>query len=255
MTPPLPPPAQDAGPDPTGPSRPPAPPEPDQEAVPESPGPFEGSRTPAEVWRAPSTLGKDGPVPASPDPLLPARELQRSHDAIPRHLQPHAWSVAAKGSESIARPETVDRGAEQVSPVHGAAITQAPIGAGLAPASHGAAFGGVRGSLALGMEAQLVDRLAERFLEQREAPTFHRKERAAYKEMLEQVSWTALEPKVAQDLALLLSKHWLAPVTANEALRAFRRCLHQILCDERVVDIVENQMTHHFGRTCGPGLS
>ena len=23
-----------------------------------------------------------------------------------------------------------------------------------------------------------------------------------------------------------------------EALRAFRRCLHQILCDERVVDIV-----------------
>eukprot|EP00439_Symbiodinium_sp_Y106_P049845 s5_g6.t1 len=67
----------------------------------------------------------------------------------------------------------------------------------------------------------------------------------------EKVSWTALEPKVAQDLALLLSKHWLAPVTANEALRAFRRCLHQILCDERVVDIVENQMAHHFGRACG----
>ncbi|CAE7401246.1 unnamed protein product, partial [Symbiodinium sp. KB8] len=76
VTPPLPPPAQDAGPDPTGPLRPPAPPEPDQEAVPASPGPFEGSRqgfslplkpvpvlpTPAEVWRAPSTLGKEGPA-------------------------------------------------------------------------------------------------------------------------------------------------------------------------------------------------
>ncbi|OLP74982.1 hypothetical protein AK812_SmicGene45311, partial [Symbiodinium microadriaticum] len=76
-------------------------------------------------------------------------------EAIPRHLQPHAWSVAAKGSESIARPETADRGAEQVSPVHGAAITQAPIGWALSleTTQH---------------QAQLVDRLAERFLEQRE---------------------------------------------------------------------------------------
>lgn len=62
--------------------------------------------------------------------------------------------------------------------------------------------------------------------------------------------------------ALLLSKHFLAPVSPNEAgsgricgsvvvtlepgqamppcqaLRAFRRCLHTILCDERVLDIV-----------------
>jgi len=56
--------------------------------------------------------------------------------------------------------------------------------------------------------------------------------------MLEQVSWTALEPKAANDAALLLGKHFLAPVSANEALRAFRRCLHSILCDERVLDIV-----------------
>jgi len=66
--------------------------------------------------------------------------------------------------------------------------------------------------------------------------------------MLEQVSWTALEPKAANDAALLLGKHFLAPVSANEALRAFRRCLHSILCDERVLDIVEHQMTLHFSR-------
>eukprot|EP00439_Symbiodinium_sp_Y106_P058207 s5_g8.t1 len=186
LTPPLPPPpAEVAGEDPAGPLRPPAAPEPDHEAVPESPGPFEASRpglalplkpvpvlpTPAEVWRAPNTLGTEGPAPASPDPLLPAPELKRSHDAIPRHLQPHAWGVAAKGSEAMVQPEKTEGGAEQAPPVPGAAITQAPIGAGLAPASYGGAFGGARGSLALGMEAQLVDRLAERFLEQREAPT------------------------------------------------------------------------------------
>jgi len=104
----------------------------------------------------------------------------------------------------------------------------------------------------MGVEAELVEQLLHRFVLEHKAPTLQRRERAAYKEMLEQVSWTALESKAANDAALLLSKHFLAPVSPSEALRAFRRCLHTILCDERVLDIVEHQMTLHFSRLGKP---
>lgn len=112
-------------------------------------------------------------------------------------------------------------------------------------------FGGARGPLEPGLEAQLVERLAQRFVLDRKAPTLEKRERSAYKEMLQQVAWTALEPLAAQEAASLLSRRWLAPVSSVETLRAFRRCLHTILCDERVLDIVELQMAAHFSRAAG----
>lgn len=133
-----------------------------------------------------------------------------------------------------------------------AAAAQEPIGSGLEPVggcSHG--FGGARGPLAVGFEAQLVDQLAERFVLDRKAPLLEKRERMAYKEMLQQVSWNALEPTSARETSLLLSRRWLAPVSSTEALRAFRRCLHSILCDDRVLDIVEMQMAAHFSRRAG----
>lgn len=131
-------------------------------------------------------------------------------------------------------------------------MAQPLLGRGLAPVGSGpGGFGGARGPLVPSTEAQLVNRLAERFVLDRKAPLLERKERQAYKEMLQQVSWTALEPSLAQEAALLLSKRWFAPVSSTETLRAFRRCLHSILSDDRVLDIVEHQMALHFGRTAG----
>mmetsp|Transcript_58346 Transcript_58346/g.103701 ORF Transcript_58346/g.103701 Transcript_58346/m.103701 type:complete len:424 (-) Transcript_58346:32-1303(-) len=194
--------------------------------------------TSSAFWRAPDILEprsrSAGSVPA---PLSPPGTVPRTHDAVPRHLKPHAWDIASLGQEPVPPKEAMQTRA------------QPPLGRGLQPVAGGPqGFGGARGPLLPGAEAQLVERLACRFVLDRKAPTLEKKERAAYKEMLQQVSFTALEPSVAQEAALLISKRWLAPVSSTEALRAFRRCLHTILCDDRVLDIVEHQMTLHFGR-------
>merc|ERR1711862_988783 len=108
------------------------------------------------------------------------------------------------------------------------------------------------GAVPVGTEAQIIDRLARRFLLERQHLGPRRRERCAYQDMLKQVAWTALEPSDAQEVAALLSKRWLAAVSSTDALRAFRRCLHAILTDDRVLDIVEHQMTLHFRRFYEP---
>lgn len=185
-------------------------------------------------------------------PLPPTSTVPRTHDAVPRHHAPHAWDLASLGQEPPPpAPSEAWPAAAGLNP----AVEAAPLGraqppmAGLAPVGGGArGFGGARGPIAPGAEAQLVDRLAQRFVLDRRTPSLEKRERNAYQEMLQQVAWTALEPTAAQEASLLLSKRWLAPVSSAETLRAFRRCLHTILCDERVLDIVELQMASHFGR-------
>lgn len=202
-------------------------------------------------WRTPDILEPPPRCPAQPSEFaaLPpaAAGLQRGHDALARHLKPHGWDIASLGQEP---PSTAPK---QAWAAHATSLAaQPPLGHSLAPVGGGpGGFGGVRGALEFSTEAQLVNRLAERFVLDRKAPQLERKERQAYKEMLQQVSWTALEASQAQEAALLLSKRWLAPVSSTETLRAFRRCLHSILCDDRVLDIVEHQMVLHFGRTAG----
>eukprot|EP00931_Biecheleriopsis_adriatica_P017321 TRINITY_DN12461_c0_g1_i1.p1 TRINITY_DN12461_c0_g1~~TRINITY_DN12461_c0_g1_i1.p1 ORF type:complete len:459 (+),score=93.46 TRINITY_DN12461_c0_g1_i1:32-1378(+) len=204
-----------------------------------------------EHWRAPDVLEPSQPRPLSQSclatELTPPVTAPRAHDALPRHLKPHAWDIASLGQEP---PQPRVREAWAGTETSGGPQPQLPMS--LQPVNAGSqGFGGSRGLMAAGAEAQVVEQLAKRFVLDRKAPTLERRERAAYKEMLQQVSWTALEPSVAQEAAILLSKRWLAPVSSTEALRAFRRCLHSILCDERVLDIVEHQMTLHFGRAAG----
>lgn len=125
---------------------------------------------------------------------------------------------------------------------------------GLEPVGGGSGgFGGARSALSAGTEAQMVEQLAKRFVLDRKAPTAEQRERKAYQELLQQVAWTALEPIEAQEVALHLSRRWLAPVSACEALRTFRRCLHSILSDDRVLDIVELQMATHYRRRAATG--
>lgn len=201
-------------------------------------------------WRTPDILEPPSGYPALPSEsaaLPPAARLQREHDALPRHLKPHSWDIASLGQEPPSAVPKEAWAADGTLPV-----AQPLLGRGLAPVGSGpGGFGGARGPLVPSTEAQLVNRLAERFVLDRKAPLLERKERQAYKEMLQQVSWTALEPSLAQEAALLLSKRWFAPVSSTETLRAFRRCLHSILSDDRVLDIVEHQMALHFGRTAG----
>lgn len=113
--------------------------------------------------------------------------------------------------------------------------------------SGGRGFGAARGPLKPETEAQLVERLAERFISMGKG-TSERRERAAYKEMLVQVSATALETQDAEKAAMLLSQRLLVPVSSTEALRSFRRSLRSVLCDDRVLDMVEDDMSEHFAR-------
>eukprot|EP00435_Cladocopium_sp_Y103_P040339 s1834_g11.t1 len=179
--------------------------------------------TPVEQWRAPMEPQFDVPRP------LPFPEVGKPL----KH-----WDISAMAGPEPPSPQMSQADLPQRP------TTQPPMG-DLRPTD---GRGGSRSIAPVGVEAELVEQLLHRFVLEHKAPTLQRRERAAYKEMLEQVSWTALEPKAAHDAALLLGKHFLAPVSANEALRAFRRCLHTILCDERVLDIVEHQMTLHFSR-------
>lgn len=217
----------------------------------------------AAQWRA-DTLGSvrqgatfvavPGPrvtpsAPSGSGPLPPSVAAPRRHDAVPRHYKPHAWDLASLGQEAPAPREAwpPQQGGAGARPQ--GARGQAPLAGGLEPVGGGGGgFGGARGLLPAGAEAQLVERLAQRFILDRKAPSLERRERSAYQEMLQQVAWNALEPVAAQEVALLLSRRWLAPVSSTEALRAFRRCLHAILCDDRVLDIVELQMASHFSR-------
>jgi len=207
--------------------------------------------SPPQLWRAPEIFpGRS---------LSPPAAVPRTHDAVQRHLKPHAWDIASLGQDGHAirqawpaaqEPKVTEGSAARSS--GSMAQAQPPIGRGLMPVGGGAAgFGGARGPVNPGTEAQVVERLAKRFLLERKAPVAERKERAAYQEMLQQVAWTALEPAAAQEIALLLSRRWLTPVSAAETLRAFRRCVHTILTDDRVLDIVEHQMAHHFQRVTG----
>jgi len=190
-------------------------------------------------------------------PLPPATTVPRTHDAVPRHLASHAWDLASLGQEPPQIPREAWPQVGGSSASGGLSRAQPPLGSGLAPVGGGPrGFGGARGPLEPGLEAQLVERLAQRFVLDRKAPTLEKRERCAYQEMLQQVAWTALEPLAAQEAASLLSRRWLAPVSSVETLRAFRRCLHSILSDERVLDIVELQMAAHFSRHAaglGPG--
>jgi len=171
-----------------------------------------------------------GPPAASPRPLAAPAASPRARDAVPRHLKPHAWDLASLGQEPPPRQAWPEPAA--------------------APAATGARGRGPEaGALPAGTEAQLVERLAQRFVLGRKAPLQAQRERDAYRGMLQQVAWTALEPSAAQETALLLSQRWLEPVSSAETLRAFRRCLHAILCDDRVLDIVDHQMALHFSRT------
>lgn len=189
--------------------------------VPELPTPVEQWRTPME----PGVLGVQVRPPSEEEELAEKQEL--------RSCLVRAWDIAAMAGPEPRSPErevdTVARSKGDLS-----------------------RLGGPKSMAPMAVEAELVDALLARFVLEHKAPTLQRRERAAYKEMLEQVSWTALEPKAAKEAASLLSKHFLAPVSANEALRAFRRCLHSILCDERVLDIVEHQMTLNFSRLGKP---
>lgn len=194
--------------------------------------------TPVEQWRAPMELQFDAGPQEVPSGSLPPPEAVGG--ATGQVGKPSKWEISAMaGPESLASPKT-----SQADPPMMRPTTQPPMG-DLRPMN---GRGGSRSIAPVGVEAELVEQLLQRFVLEHKAPTLQRRERAAYKEMLEQVSWTALEPKAANDAALLIGKHFLAPVSANEALRAFRRCLHSILCDERVLDIVEHQMTLHFSR-------
>jgi len=205
---------------------------------------------PASSLLPPPPRGKEG---QPGQPLPPPAIVRRNQDSVQQHLKPHAWDLASLGQEAPqAQQAWTAAGAADGGVAErpgGRAHAQPPLGRGLEPMAGGArGFGGERGLLPPGTEAQLVERLAQRFVLDRKAPACKRRERSAYQEMLQQVAWTALEPSAAQEAALLLSQRWLQPVSPAEALRAFRRCLHAILCDERVVDIVEHQMTLHFGR-------
>uniref|UniRef100_A0A7S4QRQ1 Uncharacterized protein n=1 Tax=Alexandrium monilatum TaxID=311494 RepID=A0A7S4QRQ1_9DINO len=213
-----------------------------------------------EQWRAPDALDPavqeisllEFPVPLGlasqgpPQPLPRPASLPRAHDALPRHLQPHAWDLASLGQ---GRPRP--REAWPLADAGGARGFRV-TGSGTHPgsATRSATEGSSRAAAALPAvaEAQLVERLAQRFVLGREAPVHKRRARSAYQEMLQQVAWGALEPSAAQEVAALLSQHWLEPISPAEALRAFRRCIYSILTDERVLDIVEHQMALHFGR-------
>eukprot|EP00929_Paragymnodinium_shiwhaense_P088758 TRINITY_DN49076_c0_g1_i1.p1 TRINITY_DN49076_c0_g1~~TRINITY_DN49076_c0_g1_i1.p1 ORF type:complete len:539 (-),score=117.73 TRINITY_DN49076_c0_g1_i1:165-1781(-) len=200
---------------------------------------------PSSQWRAPDDLDAPGAR------LPPATMPRPAHDAVRRHLKPHVWDIAALGQEE---PRQAWADSQEASGLHHAALAQPPLGGAHTVVHGGAAgFGATKPPLPAGTEAALVDRLAQRFVLDRKAPTLQQRERAAYREMLQQVSWTALEPTAAHEASLLLGKRWLAPVSSTETLRAFRRCLHSILTDERVVDIVEHQMALHFSRTVGAG--
>jgi len=211
-------------------------------------------------WRVPHRLA----APSNHSGLQPdgssiptAAMAQRGHDAVPSHFKQHSWNLASIGQERHGLEEPLLRqawAAPMVSAGAGesrqsAPHAQPPLGGGLQPSvcSPGG-VGGVSTVIPVSVEAQLVDRLAQRFILERKAPAAERRERSAYEDMLSEVAWTALEPPAAQEAALLLSKKWLAPVTSTEVLRAFRRSLHSILTDERVLDVVEHQMDLHFGR-------
>lgn len=177
-------------------------------------------------------------------PLSPVAQASPGHDAVPRHLKAHAWDLASLGQEA-----PPPRQAWPLAPPAQSVADAWP----LQPNGGGArGFGGKPNILPAMTETQLVDVLAQRFLEQRRAPALEKRERAAYQEMLQQVAWTALEPASAQELASLLSQSSQAPVSSAEALRAFRRCLHAILTDDRVLDIIEHQMVLHFSRLARP---
>lgn len=217
----------------------------------------EDERSPVMQPPATAAGGAAAQIPSS-------TEVWRAPE-VPRHPKPHAWDLASLGQEEASRLASASAltaagypaaaasrcgGAQGVAPP--AVHAQLPLGRGLRPVGGGGrGFGGTSGSLGAGTEAAVVDNLAQRFVLDRKAPSLERRERAAYQEMLRQVAWTALEPTAAQEAALLLGKRWLAPVSSTETLRAFRRCLHSILTDERVLDIVEHQMTLHFSRTAG----
>lgn len=187
-----------------------------------------------------------GGLAAAPGASLPPVSSDRRHDAVPRHLKAHAWDLASLGQPGY--PELIHR-----RPAAGTSDAQhrpqPPLAPGAMELRGGGTrgFGGEQGPLASGVERQLVERLAQRYVLDRKAPSLEQRERLAYRDMMQQVAWTALEPSAAQEAALLLSKRWLAPVSSTEALRAFRRSLHAVLTDDRVIDVVEHQMAAHFG--------
>lgn len=194
----------------------------------------------------PASSLSQGGLPIAPGALPPPAFPDRRHDAMPRHFKAHAWDLASLGQPGY--PEPIHRRAHSGTSdaQYGAQLPLAP--SDLEPRGAGTrGFGGERGPLASGVERQLVERLAQRFVLDRKAPSLEQRERQAYRDMMQQVAWTALEPSAAQEASLLLSKRWLAPVSSTEALRAFRRSLHAVLTDDRVIDIVEHQMAAHFG--------
>jgi len=170
----------------------------------------------------------------------------RLHDAVPRHYKSSAWSLASQGAAM--QPGDYRSDLEETS----ARETQeAPRRSAATFASHAAVLNypslASRAELEQAAESILVGRLAEKFVKSRGTAALRQQQRLAYKEMLQQVAWTALEPASAQELALLLSKRWLAPVSSTEALRAFRRCVHSVLTEEYILDVVEQHMSRHFG--------
>lgn len=165
-------------------------------------------------------------------PLPPPEHSGAASSGVTPQLRQHTWPATPEGlSYPISRP-----------------VAQEPLGRHLehCPAGPRGAGGGIRGPFAAGTEEQLVDRLAQRFMIHRKSP--ERQERAALEAMLSQVAFTALEPRAADEMARLFGRRWLMPISSTEGLRAFRRCLHSILTDQRVLEIMEVQMHQHFGQ-------
>merc|ERR1712232_436112 len=197
---------------------------------------------------APATASK-APLRVIEEPGALAARPPRSHDAVASHLKPHSWELASKGQ------------ALTFTATSGGNASGSRDGGGGYPRSHEQArtdhhpcFGQTqapRDVLAAGTEVMVIEQLARQFLLGRSMPAFDAHERAAYQEMLQQVAWTALEPNACQEAAELLRRRWLVPVNSTEVLRTFRRCLHSILTDPRVVDIIERQMTRHFSHSLG----
>merc|ERR1712232_621040 len=197
---------------------------------------------------APATASK-APLRVIEEPGALAARPPRSHDAVASHLKPHSWELASKGQ------------ALTFTATSGGNASGSRDGGGGYPPSHEQArtdhhpcFGQTqapRDVLAAGTEVMVIEQLARQFLLGRSMPAFDAHERAAYQEMLQQVAWTALEPNACQEAAELLRRRWLVPVNSTEVLRTFRRCLHSILTDPRVVDIIERQMTRHFSHSLG----
>ncbi|CAK0903967.1 unnamed protein product, partial [Prorocentrum cordatum] len=231
----------------------------------DSPGASSGTARAAAVALAGAGrpyAGRPGVLPAAHCADAVTQTLPQAEAATQTAPQgwlghPRAAAGAALGAGAPRQPRAVAEPRGPPGPAaslgHRAVQAQPPLGRALRPVATAASggFGGARGALPATTEAMLVEQLARRFsldASWAAAPAAPpaRAEREAYRDMLRQVALGALDPAAAHEASELLSSRWRAPVSSVEALRVFRRCLQDILTDDRVLDVVEHQMECHF---------